>query len=69
MSTSVPLADQFLGKFSLLPYADLIFRSSDSHDFRVQKSYVVDSSLILEEQILAATCVEPEGKSHSKTAL
>lgn len=41
---SIPLPD-LLRKFSHLPYADIILRSSDSHDFLVQKLYVVDSSL------------------------
>ncbi|KAH9174316.1 hypothetical protein EDB89DRAFT_564870 [Lactarius sanguifluus] len=46
-------ADQLLGKFSLFTYADIILRSSDSHDFRVQKLYVVDSSPVLAERITA----------------
>ncbi|KAH9020961.1 hypothetical protein EDB85DRAFT_442562 [Lactarius pseudohatsudake] len=50
---STSLADQLLGKFSLFPNADIILRSSDSHDFRVQKLYVVDSSLVLAERIVA----------------
>ncbi|KAH9162355.1 hypothetical protein EDB89DRAFT_2026160, partial [Lactarius sanguifluus] len=51
-----------LGKFSLSPHADIILRSCDSHDFRVQKLYLIDSSPVLAEQITAATCydVEPE---------
>ncbi|KAH9020952.1 hypothetical protein EDB85DRAFT_442201 [Lactarius pseudohatsudake] len=52
-STSLP---DVLGKFSLPPCADIILRSSDSHDFLVQKLYVVDSSPVLGEQIMAATC-------------
>ncbi|KAH9174311.1 hypothetical protein EDB89DRAFT_2228117 [Lactarius sanguifluus] len=57
----------FLGKFSLPPYADIILRSSDSHDFRVQKLYVVDSSPVLGEQVMAATCrgVGPEATSEA----
>ncbi len=64
-SPSVSLPD-LLGKFSLLPQADLILRSSDSHEFHVQKLYVVDSSPVLEEQIAAAASCRtgPEGKSH-----
>ncbi|KAH8985632.1 hypothetical protein EDB86DRAFT_3246377 [Lactarius hatsudake] len=51
-STSLP---DLLGKFSLPPCADIILRSSDSHDFPVQKLYVVDSSPVLGKQITAAT--------------
>ena len=63
---SIPLPD-LLRKFSHLPYADIILRSSDSHDFRVQKFYVVDSSPVLGEQIGAATChgVGLESELHS----
>ncbi|KAH9058221.1 hypothetical protein EDB87DRAFT_943481 [Lactarius vividus] len=43
-----------LGVFSLLR-ADIILRSSDSHDFQVPKFYVVDSSPVLREQIMAAS--------------
>ena len=53
LSTSLP---DLLGKFSLPPRADIILRSSDSHDFLVQKLYVVDSSPVLGEQIMAVTC-------------
>ncbi|KAH9174324.1 hypothetical protein EDB89DRAFT_2241678 [Lactarius sanguifluus] len=61
MSTPAPLSPStslpdLLGKFSLPPCADIILRSSDSHDFLVQKLYVVDSSPVLGEQIMAATC-------------
>ncbi|KAH9007872.1 hypothetical protein EDB84DRAFT_1426188, partial [Lactarius hengduanensis] len=52
-SHSTSLADHILGKFSLFPYADIILRSSDSHDFRVQKLYVVDSSPVLAERMAA----------------
>ncbi|KAF8263843.1 hypothetical protein EI94DRAFT_552924 [Lactarius quietus] len=48
--------DQLLGKFSFPPHADIILRSSDLHDLRVQKSYVVDTSPVLGEQIMAKTC-------------
>ena len=50
----------------LLPHADLILRSSDTHDFHVQKLYVVGSSPVLEKQIAAAASdrTGPEGKSH-----
>lgn len=41
-----------LGKFSRLPCADVILRSSDSCDLFVQKLYVVDSSPVLGEQIM-----------------
>ncbi|KAI9450621.1 hypothetical protein BJY52DRAFT_1215423, partial [Lactarius psammicola] len=63
-STSLP---DMLGKFSLLPHADVILRSSDPHDFRVQKFYVVDSSPIFGEQIMAATChgIGPEAASEA----
>ncbi|KAH9174323.1 hypothetical protein EDB89DRAFT_1849101 [Lactarius sanguifluus] len=65
-STSLP---HFLGKFSLPPHADIILRSSDSHDFLVQKLYVVDSSPVLGEQITAATChgIGPEATSEATT--
>ncbi|KAH9009137.1 hypothetical protein EDB85DRAFT_2128052, partial [Lactarius pseudohatsudake] len=58
MSTtaSSPTGSTNLLKFSHPPYADIIIRSSDSHDFQVQKLYVVDSSPVLGEQIMAATC-------------
>ncbi|KAH9020957.1 hypothetical protein EDB85DRAFT_2152723 [Lactarius pseudohatsudake] len=61
MSTTAPLSPStslpdVLGKFSLPPCADIILRSSDSHDFLVQKLYVVDSSPVLGKQITAATC-------------
>ena len=52
---SMCLPNQLLGKFSLPPYADIILRSSESHDFQVQKSYVVDSSPILGVRISVAT--------------
>jgi hypothetical protein len=63
-STFLP---DLLGKFSLPPRADIILRSSDSHDFRVQKLYVIDSSPLLAEQIMAATChgARLEGEPHS----
>ncbi len=67
--TSLP---DLLGKFSLLPHADLILRSSDSHDFQVQKLYVVDSSPVLEEQILVAASSDrtgPEGRSYPTVLL
>lgn len=59
-----------LGEFSLLPRADINLRSCDSHNFPVQKLYVIDSSPILREQILATISHNvgpepPEGKSHS----
>ncbi|KAH9008482.1 hypothetical protein EDB84DRAFT_1596314 [Lactarius hengduanensis] len=69
MSTTAPSSPtgstNLLGKFSLPPCADIILRSSDSHDFWVQKLYVVDSSPVLREQIMAATCrgVGPEATS------
>ncbi|KAH9058218.1 hypothetical protein EDB87DRAFT_943205 [Lactarius vividus] len=51
--TSLP---DLLGISSLL-HADIILRSSDSHDFQVQRVYVVDSSPVLKEQIMAvSTC-------------
>jgi hypothetical protein len=61
-----------LGKFSLLPCADIILRSCDSHDFPVQKLYVIDSSPFLGEQIMATTSqgagAGPEGEPLSQTA-
>ncbi len=67
-STTSP---DLLGKFSLPLHADLIIRSCDSHDFRVQKLYVIDSSPVLAERIMATTChdVRPEGKPHSMNCL
>jgi hypothetical protein len=68
MSESLP---HLLEKLSLPSCADIILRSSDSHDFLVQKLYVVDSSLVLGEQIMAATChsVGLEGEPHSTNCL
>ncbi|KAH9058188.1 hypothetical protein EDB87DRAFT_1832636 [Lactarius vividus] len=72
MSTTVPLSPStslldVLGKFSLPPRADIILRSSDSHDFLVQKLYVVDSSPVLGKQIMAATChnIGPDSEATS----
>ncbi|KAH9020960.1 hypothetical protein EDB85DRAFT_442489 [Lactarius pseudohatsudake] len=69
-TTPTVYCDQFLGNFSLHPYADVILRSSDSRDFRVQKFYVIDSSPVLGEQIMAATSqrchrVGPEATSEA----
>ena len=70
MSTTPPFqcttSTDLLGEFSLPPRADIIIRSCDSHDFRVQKLYVVDSSPVLGERIMVITSqiVEPEGKPH-----
>ncbi|KAH9020954.1 hypothetical protein EDB85DRAFT_2152720 [Lactarius pseudohatsudake] len=78
MSTPVPLSPSIslpdlLGKFSLPPCADIILRSSDSHDFLVQKLYVVDSSPVLGKQITAATChsigPDSEGEPHPTSYL
>ncbi|KAF8262049.1 hypothetical protein EI94DRAFT_1833008 [Lactarius quietus] len=44
-----------LGKFSKLPHTEIILHSSDSHDFRVQKFYIVDSSPVLGKKITATT--------------
>jgi hypothetical protein len=75
-SLTSPNPSDLLGKFSLFPRADIILRSCDSHDFPVQKFYVIDSSPALEEQILAATspgvgaeAAEPEGKHYSPNLL
>jgi hypothetical protein len=67
-STTSP---DLLGKFSLLPRADLILRSCDSHEFPVQKLYVIDSSPVLGEKIIAATSygAGPEGKPLSTNRL
>ncbi|KAH9039989.1 hypothetical protein EDB84DRAFT_1476754 [Lactarius hengduanensis] len=68
-TTSIPSHDShnttsldFLGKFSLPPHADIILRSCDSHDFRVQKLYVIDCSPVLAERIAATIYddVKPE---------
>ncbi|KAH8985627.1 hypothetical protein EDB86DRAFT_3105670 [Lactarius hatsudake] len=59
LSSGTSLPDD-LGTF---PHCtSIILRSSDSHDFLVQELYVVDSSPVLREQIMAATChsVGPE---------
>ena len=66
MSTSSTSAysatsSDFLGKFSLVPHADIILRSCDFHDFRVQKLYVTDSSPILGAQIMAAVATSCAG--------
>ncbi len=69
-SSSMSLPD-LLGKFSLLRRRC----SSDSHDFRVQKLYVVDSSPVkspvLRERIMAALSngVGPEGMPRSTNYL
>ncbi|KAI9441829.1 hypothetical protein H4582DRAFT_1935313 [Lactarius indigo] len=49
-----------LGTSSLL-HADIILRSSDSHDFQVQRFYVVDSSPVLREQIMAVSACHGVG--------
>jgi hypothetical protein len=62
----LPFPD-LLGKFSNVPYADIILRSSDSHEFRVQKFYVMDSSPALGKRIMATLrhyVARPEGKPH-----
>jgi hypothetical protein len=73
MSTTSPnkSLQALLGKFTVLPRADIILRSSDSQDFPVQKLYVVDSSPVLGEQIMAASChdVGREGERHSTNSL
>jgi hypothetical protein len=51
MPTTIIYSADLLGKFSHLPCADIVLRSSDSHDFFVQKLYIVDSSPVLGEQI------------------
>ncbi|KAH9058185.1 hypothetical protein EDB87DRAFT_941913 [Lactarius vividus] len=68
-STSCTSLPHLLGKFSLPPRADIILRSSDFHDFLVQKLYVVDSSSVLGEQIMAAMChgIGPEATSGATT--
>jgi hypothetical protein len=55
-----------LGESSNVPYADIILRSSDSHEFRVQKFYVMDSSPVLRKRIMATSCyvARQEGKPH-----
>ncbi|KAH9018787.1 hypothetical protein EDB83DRAFT_2679649 [Lactarius deliciosus] len=55
--TSLP---DLLGASSLL-HADIILRSSDSHDFRVQRFYVVDSSPVLRAQIMAVSSTTRHG--------
>lgn len=65
-NTSLPEDWNFLGKFCHVPHVDIVFRTSDSHDFRAQKSYVVDSSPVLGELIMAETChgAGSEGEPH-----
>lgn len=66
MSSQIVTSLDPLGKFSLLPRADLILRSCDSHDFPVQKLYVIDSSPVLGEEIMATisqgASAGPEGE-------
>jgi hypothetical protein len=72
MSASSPMSlHTLLGKFSVHPRADIILRSSDSQDILVQKLYVVDSSPVLGEQIMASTChsLGREGEPHSTSCL
>ena len=52
-SSQCTTSPNLLGEFSLLPRADIILRSCDFHDFRVQKLYVIDSSPVLGERIMA----------------
>ena len=56
MSTTATSSNTYLpdplGKFSRLPCADVILRSSDYCDLFVQKFYVVDSFPVLGEQIM-----------------
>ncbi|KAH9174325.1 hypothetical protein EDB89DRAFT_565208 [Lactarius sanguifluus] len=59
MSTTAPLSSgtSLPDVPGSLPHCtDIILRSSDSHDFLVQKLYMVDSSPVLRKQIMAATC-------------
>ena len=64
--TSLP---DLLWKLSYPPHEDITLRSSDS---RVQKFYVVDSSPVLREKILAAMChgvLRLEGELYSTSRL
>jgi hypothetical protein len=67
-STSAQRMNSSLRKFLLLPHADVILRSWDSHDFPVQQLYVINSSPILREQIMATTSHSkgPKGKPQPK---
>jgi hypothetical protein len=58
-STSLP---DLLGTFSHLPHADIINCSSDAHDFRVQKFYVVDGSPVLREKVTSCEATTVDGK-------
>ena len=73
MSSQIVTSLDPLGKFSLHPRADIILRSCDSHDFPVQKLYVIDSSPVLGEQIMATmsqgASVGPEGELLLQTAI
>jgi hypothetical protein len=68
-SASLPDGN-FLGKFCHVPHVDIGFRASDSHDLILaQKSYVIDSSPVLGELLMAETChgAGSEGESHPKS--
>ena len=70
MSTSSTSLPTLLGKFSVLSRADIILRSSDSQDVLVHNLYVVDSSPVLGEQIMASThSLGREGEPHSTSCL
>ena len=62
---STPFPD-LLGTFSNVSHADIILRSSDSYEFKVQKFYMIDSSPVLGKQIMAVSrhVAGPESKPH-----
>lgn len=62
MSTSSMPLPTMLGKFSVLPHADIILHSSDYQDVLVQKLYVVDYSPVLGEQTIASTSTHSIGR-------
>ncbi|KAI9436796.1 hypothetical protein BJY52DRAFT_1421820 [Lactarius psammicola] len=68
---STVLSEKFLEEFSIPPHADTILRSCDSHDFRVPRHYIVDSSPVLGERIIAANCrgIESDASCEATTVV
>jgi hypothetical protein len=46
----------YVRQFSNHPHADIILRTRDSHEFRVPKVYIIDSSPVLAESIQTSPC-------------
>lgn len=51
------------------PEADVVLRSRNSHEFRVLKLYIVDSSPILREMLLPSTNPQPEPNASASSAI